>query len=562
MGNFKLKTKILLITIVPLVVVTAIMMMIARNQVEELGEKEVEQIRSTMMSDRRETLKSYMEITLSELKPIIEDRSLSEAEAQEKAKQLLRSVAYGEKNDGYIFVYDYDGTLLVHRANPKSEGQNRIDLKDKRGVPLIRELIDAAKSNGGFVTYYWMKPSKGKEEDKLSYAVGIQKWGWMLGTGFYVDDVDDAVAEVQIEIDEQVANTTFMIAGVGALLIVVVVLIVLVFTGRMLKPLQETAHALKDIGEGEGDLTRRLTVSSNDEVGEVASGFNAFAEKIQGLVVELKTGVQDLSVSTSKMKDVVTQTHGAVQQQTHETNTVAASIHQMAAAVQEVAGSATMAAQSAQDADGEANTGQQIVEQTITAIHSLSEDVNRAADVIQQLDTNADHIGTVVNVIKDIADQTNLLALNAAIEAARAGEQGRGFSVVADEVRTLANRTQTSTEEIQEMIEKLQQGAQRAVAAMEEGRNQTTATIERASSASETLNVITGSVGTITQMNTQIASAAEQQTAVADEISRSVHQIADIAEMSSNNAHSLAGTADEMAELEQRLMRLVSQFKV
>jgi len=562
MGNFKLKTKILLITIVPLVVVTAIMMMIARNQVEELGEKEVEQIRSTMMSDRRETLKSYMEITLSELKPIIEDRSLSEAEAQEKAKQLLRSVSYGEKNDGYIFVYDYDGTLLVHRANPKSEGQNRIDLKDKRGVPLIRELIDAAKSNGGFVTYYWMKPSKGKEEDKLSYAVGIQKWGWMLGTGFYVDDVDDAVAEVQIEIDEQVANTTFMIAGVGALLIVVVVLIVLVFTGRMLKPLQETAHALKDIGEGEGDLTRRLTVSSNDEVGEVASGFNAFAEKIQGLVVELKTGVQDLSVSTSKMKDVVTQTHGAVQQQTHETNTVAASIHQMAAAVQEVAGSATMAAQSAQDADGEANTGQQIVEQTITAIHSLSEDVNRAADVIQQLDTNADHIGTVVNVIKDIADQTNLLALNAAIEAARAGEQGRGFSVVADEVRTLANRTQTSTEEIQEMIEKLQQGAQRAVAAMEEGRNQTTATIERASSASETLNVITGSVGTITQMNTQIASAAEQQTAVADEISRSVHQIADIAEMSSNNAHSLAGTADEMAELEQRLMRLVSQFKV
>ena len=562
MGNFKLKTKILLITIVPLVVVTAIMMMIARNQVEELGEKEVEQIRSTMMSDRRETLKSYMEITLSELKPIIEDRSLSEAEAQEKAKQLLRSVAYGEKNDGYIFVYDYDGTLLVHRANPKSEGQNRIDLKDKRGVPLIRELIDAAKSNGGFVTYYWMKPSKGKEEDKLSYAVGIQKWGWMLGTGFYVDDVDDAVAEVQIEIDEQVANTTFMIAGVGALLIVVVVLIVLVFTGRMLKPLQETAHALKDIGEGEGDLTRRLTVSSNDEVGEVASGFNAFAEKIQGLVVELKTGVQDLSVSTSKMKDVVTQTHGAVQQQTHETNTVAASIHQMAAAVQEVAGSATMAAQSAQDADGEANTGQQIVEQTITAIHSLSEDVNRAADVIQQLDTNADHIGTVVNVIKDIADQTNLLALNAAIEAARAGEQGRGFSVVADAVQTQANRTQTSTEEIQEMIEKLQQGAQRAVAAMEEGRNQTTATIERASSASETLNVITGSVGTITQMNTQIASAAEQQTAVADEISRSVHQIADIAEMSSNNAHSLAGTADEMAELEQRLMRLVSQFKV
>ena len=384
----------------------------------------------------------------------------------------------------------------------------------------------------------------------------------MLGTGFYIDDIDDVVATTQQRIDTKMARTQLFIAGTGGVLLIFFVLVALYIAGKVIQPLRDTAEALIDISQGEGDLTRRLTVVSKDEVGQVSQGFNDFADKIQRLVVDLKGGIHDLSKSTSQMNAVVSKTHSDVQKQRHETAQAAAAVHEMAAAAQEVAGNAVGAASAAQEADNESISGQRIVEETIGAIQALSNDVNKASDVIGQLDLDADKIGTVVNVIKEIAGQTNLLALNAAIEAARAGDYGRGFSVVADEVRTLANRTQQSTQEIQSMIERLQAGAREAVGVMSTSKAQSIATIERAAQASLSLSVITGSVSTITQMNTQIASAAEEQTAVADEISKNVQQVADIAEHSAQNADALSDTTQEMSALERRLMKIVSQFKV
>ncbi|MGB2221503.1 MAG: methyl-accepting chemotaxis protein, partial [Neptunomonas phycophila] len=383
-----------------------------------------------------------------------------------------------------------------------------------------------------------------------------------IHTGFYIDDIEDKLAVTQKKVNADIQNTMLIIAALGALLLVVFVLIALWMSSKITRPLRDVAEALADISAGEGDLTRRLSVSTGDEVGLVATGFNNFADKIQHLVVDLKKSIQELSRSTEQMNQVVKKTNADVQRQRHETTQTAAAVHEMAATAQEVASNAGGAASAADQADHATSDGQKEVEATISALQQLYQDVNRSSEVISRLDDDADKIGSVVNVIKEIADQTNLLALNAAIEAARAGEYGRGFSVVADEVRTLANRTQESTQEIQMMIERLLTGAREAVSVMETSRSQGETTVERAAKASESLGVITASVSTINNMNMQIASAAEEQTAVADEISSSVQQIADIAEHSAKNADNLEATTNEMSRLEKRLQSLVGHFKV
>ena len=562
MGNMSLKTKILLLTVIPLVVATAIIMMVTRAQIQQLGENEVAQIRQDMLQAKQETLKNFMDVAVSAVAPIYENAANDDMQAREKALDLLRNLSYGERKDGYVFVYDFDGTALAMRPKPALEGKNMISLTDKNGVRLIAELISAARQGGGFVTYVWDKPSKGMAVDKLSYAVSFPRWNWMLGTGFYIDDIEERVAVQRHELNAKITQTMWFIFLVGLVLIGIFASAAMIFAKSLMRPLTAVADALQDLGQGEGDLTRRLKVVANDEVGQVARGFNGFADKIHTLVRELKTGIDDLSVSTQRMQGVVHSTHQEVSNQKQETEQVAAAIHEMATAVQQVAGSASQAADSASNADDAAVDGQRLFTDTISSIHNLSDGVNRAGDVITELDRNAEQIGTVVNVIKEIADQTNLLALNAAIEAARAGEYGRGFSVVADEVRTLANRTQQSTEEIQSMIEKLQQGARSAVGVMDDSRSNTEATVTQAGEASASLQSITSSIGNINEMNTQIACAAEEQTSVAEEVSRSIHHIAEIAENAAGNADNLSHTASEMSELERRLTRLVEQFRI
>ncbi len=562
MINLTLKQKILLLTLVPIIALLLAVTVIVNYELRKTGEQEIIELRNDLTESKKEALRDYVEIAVASIQQTYDAAYEDDFVAQEQALQVLTDLSYGVKGDGYIFVYKYDGTNLATRPKPQLKGKNLIDLKDKNGVYIIKDLIDVAKKGGGYVEYVWAKPSKNNADaDKLSYAIGLEKWQWMVGTGFYVDDIDDQVKAAQLKLEEDIASFMGFFLLVGAGFFIVFGVIAFLFANSIANPLANIAAALKDIGEGDGDLSKRLNTDVKGEVGELAQGFNAFASRIQNLIVEVKKGIRDLSAATNRMGGVVDTTRAEVDEQRKETEQVAAAIHEMAAAVQEVATNAVNASHSAQSADSAAIGGQDVVNETIGSIQSLQTGVNSASDVISQLDKDSEHIGTVVNVIKEIADQTNLLALNAAIEAARAGEQGRGFSVVADEVRTLANRTQQSTDEIQTMIEKLQNGARLAVQEMEKSRSQTEDTVAKAGDTGDQLNIITSSVGEITGMSAQIATAAEEQTSVADELSRSVQHIADISERASDGADNLASTAGELVQLEQRLNQLVNQFK-
>ena len=312
----------------------------------------------------------------------------------------------------------------------------------------------------------------------------------------------------------------------------------------------------------DGNLSYRVTYQGHDELGEISSSFNAMASRFHHTIQELASAVEQLAAAAVQTAQVSNQTSDGIRRQQLETDQVATAMNEMSATVQEVAGNAASAARAAQEADQQSESGKRVIHQTIASIDSLAGEVEHAATVIHELEAESAGISSVVDVIRSIAEQTNLLALNAAIEAARAGEQGRGFAVVADEVRSLASRTQQSTSEIQTMIEKLQGDANRAVAVMQSSCNKAQEGKQKVATAGHALDQISNAVATINDMNAMIASAAEEQSSVAEEINRNVTSVSQIAEETSEASRENVATSTQLASLASQLQRLAQMFRI
>ncbi|AWL13088.1 Methyl-accepting chemotaxis protein PctB [Saliniradius amylolyticus] len=363
-------------------------------------------------------------------------------------------------------------------------------------------------------------------------------------------------------IDETLSSLALSTIVKGIILAILLLLALYFLVERIvLSPLSEVANALENISRGEGDLTQRLSVTKDDEIGKVALSFNEFVEKIQSLVLAIQDSVSEAVSNAQSVQSGTVTGRSHIEKQQSETDQVAAAITEMSSASKEIAQNVQNTADSADQVSKDAQRVSEIIENSVSSINGLSEQLNQATEVVASLENDVEGIVSVLEVIGSIAEQTNLLALNAAIEAARAGEQGRGFAVVADEVRALASRTQESTAQIQSTIDKLQSSAKSAVNVMEQSQKQSQESVEHASSSSESISGILDSTHEITGMASQIATAVEQQSTVAEELSHNVNRIVSAGQDSMNQLESMTDSAESMRKTAEKLAQLANQFK-
>ncbi len=364
------------------------------------------------------------------------------------------------------------------------------------------------------------------------------------------------------EIDEMVQSSL-----IKSLILVVVISLAAVSLAyvvqlSIVRPVNEVVTALRNIAQGEGDLTRRLPETGNDEVTELSRRFNQFVASLQSIIANVATSAREVSSSASLLSRLSRENESEIRSQQTEIHQVVGAVKEMANVVQDVTVSVSDTADKSHQADGAAAEGKKMVVNSMGQITALSGDIKTAAEVIDRLRNQTVSIGSVLDVIRGIADQTNLLALNAAIEAARAGEQGRGFAVVADEVRSLAFKTQSSTTEIQKMIEQLQTGAQQAVDMMSTGTAQANSAVVQASDASGALEHITEIVSVIRDRTNQIAAASEQQSAATRQIESNIDRISSVASHTAESSSRISANTDSLAQLAARMADLVGRFRV
>jgi methyl-accepting chemotaxis protein len=562
--KIKYSTRLSLLLVLSCLFIASVLSGVALYHQSKAVTRGTAELRKTLYDDYDKAARNEVETAVSILQAAYE-RSQKGEMTLEGAKKLaadtVRSMRYDKGN--YFWIDAFDGTNIAIMGKP-SEGTNRIGLQDKKGKFIVKEFIaNSQKPGGDYLDYWFPRPGSDVPFPKRGYSLSFQPFGWMVGTGNYVDDMEATIKSAEGRYRAELHRSTVQFVAITVFALLMALGVAFVFSRKMMAKLGGEPDDIATIAESiaAGDLTMAAGKDARSHTG-IYSAVLAMATKLQFMVTEITHHAHDMASSSTELLRTSALMAQGTDEVVAQSNTVATAGEEMAATSNDIAQNCHLVAGSAKQANRAAADGADVVRHTIEVMASIADRVKSAAQTVEHLGARSDQIGEIIGTIEDIADQTNLLALNAAIEAARAGEQGRGFAVVADEVRALAERTTRATKEIGGMIKAIQQETRSAVSAMVEGSHEVErGTLETARSG-KALEEIMEQINAVSEQASQIATAAEEQTATTSEISSNMLQITEVVQGTARGAEETSQAAKSLSAKSGELQRMVGQFKL
>ncbi|MEY2634058.1 MAG: hypothetical protein RIR00_2712 [Pseudomonadota bacterium] len=541
MSHFSLRSKFMVMTGLMVLALVILFAAVLDNQ------------HSLLIQSRQDKVRNLVEVALKVVahqEAEVRAGRLEEAQAKQNALEALRALRYD--GNEYFWVNDLASRVLMHPIKPELEGKDLSGLKDPNGKLLFTEFVRTVKAQGsGFVDYYWPKPGSEAPVAKISFVQGFAPWGWVVGSGIYVDDVNAIFR-----------STALSMAIWGLLVVALLALPLAWFARNLLQGLGGEPRYAREISQriSAGDLTQEvLNQGGNPE--SLLAGMQQMQQTLRQMIADIEVNALQLTQSADALMHGAEQVAERSRLQSESAASMAATVEEMAVSIDQVKDNAREASDISGQAGQLARAGSGIIHNAAGEMRRIAEAVHGSSAIIEQLGQQSDRITSIVNTIREIADQTNLLALNAAIEAARAGEQGRGFAVVADEVRKLAERTSLSTTEIGGMVSLIQSGTREAVTSMEAAVSQVQRGTALADEAGDSIIRIEEGAGRVSRVVDDIRSAIREQSQASSQIARGIEQIAQISEESANGVAQTATASRQLLRLAQELNQMVNRFK-
>lgn len=530
-----LQIKILLLILVPLIISSSCLLLLEGYERFQSSQAQIEQQRELLLESRQKGVRGHVEMAKSMVERIAATVPDTE-EAQRRAIERLESLRFEGNN--YIFVYQSDGLMLVQPALPDRVGTSMLDATDASGQHMIRDMAEIAEQGGGFYQYEWPHPETGEPETKYSYADGVDGWDWVLGAGVYITDVENAISDIEAAAWDSLIASFVRLFFIASIINLAITALAIWFARRTVKQIQTTAEGIREVASevaaGKGDLTRRLTVHSHDEIGRLGEQFNAFMSRMQLMLRDVQRSAMEVHVAANDIAQ------GSEELATR-TDQAAASLQQTSSAMEEITSTVDSTSAQAQQADQLVKSTAEVAQQGQLAMQEVEKNMD-------DISHSSARIGDIVSMIDSIAFQTNILALNASVEAARAGEHGRGFAVVAQEVRKLAQRSADSARDIKTLVE--------SSARLSQGGTQV---VQR---TGEIMREIFDGVNQVTTVISEISAGSQEQSIGIAEVNTAVSQLDTMTQQNAAMVEQSSGTAIQMRGQAERLSQLIDSFEL